>query len=56
VIQTVQQTSYTQGGALQTETRDVTEWRAEGVGLVKRSEGGVTWTLDSATVDGKSYP
>lgn len=56
VIRTVQQTSYTQGGALQTETSDVTEWRAEGVGLVKRTEGGVAWTLDSATVDGRSYP
>ena len=56
VVRTVQTTGYTQSGAFQSETSDVTEWRAEGVGLVKRTEGGIVWTLDSATVDGKSYP
>ena len=56
VVRTVQETSYAQGGVFQSEASDVAEWRTEGVGPIKRTEGAVTWTLESATVGGRNYP
>ena len=56
VVKTVQETSYVLGGVFQTETTDLTEWRAMGIGPVQRIENGETWTLQSASVNGTSYP